>query len=187
MKVEPPDWRGQTVVCIASGPSLTLDDCEAAKGHRAIVVNTSFRAAPWADVLFAHDMRWWLHYRAEVAEVFKGRRMSMTYGAKGVESLHNNRWFKGVGNSGACAIAIAVGAKAARVVLLGFDCQKTGGSIHWHGNHPTPLSNALSIDAWPTQFSRVAAHAKKAGLEVINASRDTALTCFERMPLESAL
>ena len=34
-------WRGQTVVCLASGPSLTADDVEAVRlsGHPAIVVN----------------------------------------------------------------------------------------------------------------------------------------------------
>ena len=52
-------------VCIASGPSLTPEDVQAVKEWRdagkgkVIVVNTTFRAAPWADAMFAMDAKWW--------------------------------------------------------------------------------------------------------------------------------
>ena len=66
------DWlrayAGRAVVVIASGPSLTEDDCEAVRksGLPAFVVNTTFRRCPWADVLVAHDSKWWQTYGAEV-------------------------------------------------------------------------------------------------------------------------
>src|SRR5690606_3319410 len=70
-------WR--EVVCIASGPSLTADDCEAVKAWRAqeegrgvIVTNTTFRLCPWADVLYALDAAWWKQYLREVRQVFTG-------------------------------------------------------------------------------------------------------------------
>ena len=187
-KAARPDWRGRTVVCIASGPSLTPEDCERVRraGHPTIVINTSFRLAPWADVLFAHDTRWWANYTKEVDKVFKGRKMALTY-SKGVERLATQPWYNGQGNSGACAIAIAVAGKAAKIVLLGYDCKKQGDQVHWHGNHPAGMSNALTIDAWPKQFARAALIAKKAGIPVVNASRDTALDCFSRGDLEATL
>lgn len=58
-------FAGETVVCIASGPSLTQDICErvrqarAAGRCKAIVVNSSCMWAPWADVLFFTDSGWY--------------------------------------------------------------------------------------------------------------------------------
>ncbi len=52
-----PDWRGRTVACFASGPSLTIEDCVSARdaGCPTIVSNTTYRLTPWADALYAHD------------------------------------------------------------------------------------------------------------------------------------
>jgi hypothetical protein len=86
------DWSGSTVVIIASGPSLTKEDCELVKAwrdpfgephevrvmqqektkRRVIVINTSFQRALWADVLYACDTRWWDHYWREAHEDFVG-------------------------------------------------------------------------------------------------------------------
>jgi len=93
--------------------------------------------------------------------------------------------FRAFGNSGAGAIALAAKAGARRVLLLGYDCQKTGGKAHWHGDHPEGLGNAGSIHKWPAQFAQL--KASMAGVEIINCSRATALTCFPRQPLEAAL
>jgi len=191
MKASRPDWAGRTVVCIASGPSLTAEDCETvrASGHPVIVVNTSFKLCPWADVLFAHDGKWLKEYHKEYQAVFKGRVLSAAQIARnfGAESLYGVPWFGAVGNSGVCAIAIAIAGNAAKIVLLGYDCQKTGGQVHWHGDHPKNLSNALSISRWPGQFERMAKRAHAARIPVVNVSRETSLKCFERQTLEQAL
>ena len=175
------------MVCIASGPSLTAADCELvhAAGHPAVAVNTSFRLALWADVIFAHDQRWWAAYGAEVEKTFKGRKMSVH--TKNVESLYNCGWFPQAANSGACAVYVAIAAKAAKVVLIGYDCQRRGQQTHWHGDHPGRMSNGASIRAWPKQFEAVATAAKRAEVRVVNASRETALTCFPLVALEAAL
>ena len=215
-----PDWRGRTVVCIASGPSLTPEDCELvrAAGHPTVVVNTSFRLAPWAEILFAWDWRWWREYAKEVRD-FKGRRFTALPSAErfGAVCIADLPWFpRGFQNSGACAVGIAIAAKAEKVLMLGFDCQaKTidltdaevlalydwsmlaalrakakGDSVkmlHWHGAHPESMSNAASIDQWPTTFEKVAKRAKSQGVRVVNVSRETALTCFPRAALEEQL
>src|SRR5690606_31872717 len=109
-RTDPPHsalWR--EAVCIASGPSLTADDCdlvrrwrsageaageaqagEAAQERAVVVVNTTFRLAPWADALFAMDENWWKHHHEEVAATFTGRRTSTNqylrrWGVEGVE------------------------------------------------------------------------------------------------------
>lgn len=183
-----PDWHGRTVVCIASGPSLTQADCDAVRGQACIVTNTSFRLAPWADVVIGFDAAWWRLYHAEVEVTCRGRRMTLSRGACwGAESLADVPWFTSFHNSGACAIGLALAGRAARVVLLGYDCQRTGGRTHWHGDHPAALSNAASLERWPRLFRTVALRAQAAGVPVLNASRATALACFPRVTLSEVL
>lgn len=185
-----PDWAGRTVACLASGPSLTQEDCDAVRGIPTVVTNTSFRLAPWADILFGFDSKWWRQYLPEVREVFKGRLLCNSQIASnlGVETTYASTWFRGFGNSGACAISLAVGAGATRIVLLGFDCGfGLSGQKHWHGDHPAGFTNCASIAKWPKQFDQVAEYARSKGVHVVNASRQTILRCFEQQTLERAL
>lgn len=189
-----------TVFCLASGPSLTVEDVELvrAAGHPTVVTNTTFRLAPWADILFGFDARWWatkdprtgLTHAQESERDFVGRRFCRSELGKnyGIETLHASSWFRGSGNSGACAISLAVSAGAQRVVLLGFDCTfGADGKRHWHGDHPGGLGNCLSIARWPLQFTRVKRQADAARVAVINCSRRTALDMFPRLRLEDVL
>lgn len=188
---ERPSWDGRTVVCIASGPSLTAEDCETARasGHPTVVTNTTFRIAPWADIVFGMDLEWWRQYGKEVEATCTGRRISTSHAARafGAESLHNSTWFPQALNSGAAIIGMAIAAKAAKVVLLGYDCQKTGGKSHWHPDHGGRLGNAGSLKRWPRHFEHLAKDARRADCQVLNATRETALTCFPRVALELAL
>lgn len=195
MRAECPDWDGRTVVCIASGPSLTAEDCDAvrAAGHPAIVTNSTFRAAPWASILFGYDSRWWRAHIAEIRSIgFAGRLISgsAVVASMGVETIHNAGWLRVYPNSGACAISIAVSAGAARVVLLGFDCAPApDGRMHWHADHPPVhgMTNCGSIRGWPRHFQNVARDAERAGVEVVNASLETRLRCFRRVALGEVL
>ncbi len=184
-------WAGRAVVCIASGPSLTPEDCETvrAAGLPVIVTNTTFRLCPWADVLMAFDGKWWAHYADEVQSNFNGQRVacskaSVKYGAT---NIGGEKWFKSFNNSGAAAIALAAVGGAERIVLLGYDCQKTGGKTHWHGPHPAILSDAKSIDNWPIHFKNVARFCAEREVPVVNASRATAIKVFPRTTLADAL
>jgi hypothetical protein len=92
---------------------------------------------------------------------------------------------KSYANSGAGAISAAVHADAKRVILLGYDCQKTGGQSHWHGDHPKHLGNAGRIEAWHDAFAKLKNDFKN--VEILNATRQTALECFDKIDLEAAL
>ncbi|HBO5821564.1 TPA: hypothetical protein L4747_005160 [Pseudomonas aeruginosa] len=172
---------------MASGPSLTADDCETVRawreeeaGRGVIVTNTTFRLCPWADVLYAMDAAWWRVHGEEAANAFGGELCApLTFpGVKRIRFHHFQ-------NSGAGAASLASFWGARRIILLGYDCQKTGGRAHWHGDHPAVLGNAGSVDKWPAQFRQLADHL--AGLDVINCSRETALEAFPRRPLEEVL
>lgn len=139
-----------------------------------------FASVPWADALYAIDKPWWKLYGDRVAAEFTGERYSCAahHGAR-------RGGFKNFANSGAAAVSLALAFGAARVVLLGYDLQRTGGKVHSHGDHPRGLGNAGSMPKWPGLFDQLARHAR--GRDVINATRETALRCFPRMTLEDAL
>lgn len=185
------DWRGRTAVCIASGPSLTLADCELvrASGHPTIVTNTTFRLCPWADALYAFDRQWWNLYIEEVRQVFAGRKFCQSVHRirRDIECARADPRFWPFGNSGACAVSLAVACGAQRIVLLGYDCGMAGGQSHHHGDHPPALRNCDTMPKWPAQFERLAGYAARRDAAVVNASRASALTCFPRAPLEQAL
>lgn len=186
-----PDWRGSDVVCIGSGPSLTAADCDAARMARlpVIVTNSTFRLCPWAHALFGFDFAWWRVHIDEVRSTFRGRLFcqSARWAMRDLEWPGAHARYRSFGNSGACAVALAVAARARRVILLGFDGQLTGGQSHHHGDHPAPLRNCDSLPAWQRQFTRLAAWAEGYGVPVVNATRETALDQFPRVELAAAL
>jgi hypothetical protein len=136
--------------------------------------------------MYAMDRQWWDEYGAEVNETFRGEKFSCNPIEKHWNVTRLQReMFNGFGNSGAGAISLAVTGLADKVVMLGYDCQKTGGKAHWHGDHPIKLGNARFIERWPEKFAELARFARH--VEVINASRETALSMFPRQSLEKAL
>lgn len=58
-----PLFAGETVFCLASGPSLTQDIADRLKGRRVVAVNSSVKLAPFADVLFFTDNGWFEYGR----------------------------------------------------------------------------------------------------------------------------
>jgi len=140
-----------------------------------------FQWCPWADVLYAMDRVWWDRYLAEVEKKFSGRKISPIYINPSVQYI---RFWHGC-NSGQGAIHLAALWGAKKVILLGYDAQHTGGQAHCHGDHPKGLLNAGAVSDWPDQFQYTAnAHP---GLEIINCTRQTALTCFERRELDDEI
>jgi hypothetical protein len=145
-----------------------------------IVTNTTFRAAPWANVLYAMDRDWWKMHIAEVRKTFLGRLctpLADCYGAEQVAVRQKN--------SGAGAIALASQFGARRVLLLGYDCSTNFGT-HWHGDHPKGLGNAQNAESWPAQFRELAL--QLAGrVTVVNCSRYTQLDAFPKGTLPAEL
>lgn len=183
-------WKGKTAVVLASGPSLTIEDVELIHetGWPTLVTNTTFLLAPWADVLFFHDLPWWNKYKSEVIRIFKGEIVTQSPVVEHNALCVRKTDFNVFGNSGGAAINFAIHAGASRVICLGLDCKADkDGNRHWHGAHPPGLGNALSLPKWLPFFEELEEHSKQHNVKIINASRDTALECFTRMQLEDCL
>lgn len=142
--------------------------------------------APWANVLFAGDFGWWNAYRNEVADCFRGecwtgnKAAANTFGLRYIRQKHGAGLSreKGVinfgGNSGYAAIELAYQFGAKRIILLGYDMQRTNGMSHWHGDHYR-LANASSFGRWIKRIESVVTELSGLGVEVLNATRQTAL------------
>lgn len=171
------------MVCIASGPSLTEADCSLVErsGLPAIVINTSWRLARFADVLLAGDGAWWDANAADVEIDAHGVCCS-----EAAANRHGIEWFKPLKphwNSGMAAIWYAQARGAGQVILLGYDCKVTGGRKHWHPDHERTKNPPESmVKGWARNFAQMPCRGS-----VINASRDTAITRWPRVPLEQAL
>jgi Uncharacterized Rossmann fold enzyme len=92
-------------------------------------------------------------------------------------------------NGGFQALHLAVLFGASRIVLLGYDFQATGNKSHWHGDHPPGLSNSRRrYGQWLQPLQQLARDIKtRGGIEVLNATRETAIECFPRVELQEAL
>lgn len=177
-----------TYVICASGQSLTQDDVDYCRGKaKVIVINNTYQLAPWAYMLYACDEAWWEKY-PEALE-FKGRKASIQYRHPKVEFWKQDAPKNGLGkefirtggNSGYQAINLAYLMGAKRIILLGYDMQGT----HWHGKHVRCLSNQNDFTQWIAHMNILANALKNEGVEVINCTRQTALTCFKREKLEN--
>ncbi|MFW7250044.1 hypothetical protein [Enterobacter sp. BNK-34] len=175
-----------TFICIASGPSLISSDCNlvSCSDLPVIAVNNSWMAVKCCRHIYAADCCWWEEYGEGITsnaarwcgDEFTARRF-------GINWLPSE--IPGSFNSGQRAIELAIHLGASRVLLLGYDCSIRNGT-HWHGKHAL-LSNPdkFSVARWQDEFSRLSA--VSGGIEIINCSRFTRLTCFPRQSLETAL
>ncbi len=145
---------------------------------RCVVVNDAFRLAPWAEALAAQDPDWW--YENPDAFEFKGGR----YSSVAFRSVYAIGYTEGISQespSGLLGLHVAIALGAKRVLLLGFDMH--GG--HYFGPHKWPLSNTpparfewfkAAFGAYPLR-----------GVEVLNCTPGSALTCFPMVDLADAL
>lgn len=190
-------WQNETAVCVAAGPSLTQADVDYCRGKaKVIVINRSYELAKWAEAMYACDSRLWKWVNG--APDFPGLKFTLDPMAKrwpGVRllgkgphqglSLDPAKLCLG-GNSGYQALNLAVLLGATRILLLGYDMGVSSkGKQHWHGDHPNKMRSPYQtfLNNYPTLVEPLT----KAGIEVINCSRETRLKCFPRMTIEEAL
>jgi hypothetical protein len=187
-----PEWSGETCVCLGTGPSLTAADVDACRGRaRVIAINDAYRLAPWADVLYAADRKWWAWHQG--APTFPGRKLTIEpqrdvwpglamLRNTGLEGFEADPGGLRIGyHSGYQAIHLAVHFGATRIVLLGYDLQGT----HFFGDHPDHTGPPFLSCRHALQT--LVAPLDRRGVTVVNASRATALTAFRCAPLDVAL
>jgi hypothetical protein len=192
-----PDWRGATVIVIASGASAKE---LAPRFHRTnaapvLAINLCFRLAPGAALLYAADSGFWQWYKdarqfagVKVAPDERARAYCKTInlieipkdaGGRRIDPMIFDRpglvGFGG-GNSGFQAVNLAINLGARRIALVGFDY--CGG--HWHEDHPPALRNPTvdQLRRWRERLDAAAPAIAARGVEVVNLSDRSALKAY---------
>lgn len=200
-------WPGETCVLLGGGSSLTPEDVNYCRGKAKIIaIKEAYLLAPWADVLYAGDAKWW---RAHAGAMdFAGLKYTIAQdpdqeqvgdwpdlhvlrntGDGGLES--DPTGLRTGYNSGYQAVNLAVHLGAAKIVLLGFDCWRgPSGDQNWFERFPYLVKSHHVESPYPIflqAFAGLVEPLKAAGVQVINASRWTMLRSFPFLSLEEAL
>lgn len=154
---------------------------------RVIVTNTSFQRVPTADVLYSGDLTWWNEWLPRVRAGFAGecwtvqRKIAYYEGLCLVEHSDEpglspiaGRIHTG-GNSGYAAVGLAYLFGAREILLVGFDFQDSYGMSHWHGDHPSSLSQERPFVGWLQRLPALIEGLQSVGVEVTNCTIETAI------------
>lgn len=196
-----PDWSGQVCAIVAGGSSVRADDVSALRDRvRLLVINNSFTLAPWADVLYAADRRWWdvVGCGADFPglRVTPDRDVAKHLGINLVGLVDNSsNAVDGLsdaagtlargGHSGHQAINLALQFGATRIALLGYDFE----GEHWHGRHESPLRNPKpdTMQKWAARIDALAPSLVERGVQVVNCSPAGRLKAYPRMTVADML
>jgi hypothetical protein len=92
------------------------------------------------------------------------------------------------GTSGYAALNLAALKGARHIVLLGFDYGLIGGRHHYHDAYPWHhVANDQSWSRWARRFDAMAPRLRARGIHVLNASPASAIECFPKCEIETAL
>jgi hypothetical protein len=191
-------WEGSDCALVASGPSLSRPQCEYVKGNaKVIAVNDGYKFAPWADILYAADHRWWTWEKRDFAglkvSIEQHQNVEWPADIHVLRNLDNGsptgisldpKGLKTGANSGYQALNLAVLLGAKRIILLGYDYKFSQGKSHFFGDHPVS-TNENHLSLFVKNFSTIENELKRLGVEVLNCSPESVLNQFPKVSLES--
>lgn len=145
------------------------------RGIGRIAVNDAYRLAPDAEALAANDAAWWKAHPAALS--FAGRKFSCSPMPKPVEVVLATDVIGRGSNSALLAVHVAIRYFGATLVELHGVHLK---GSHFFGPHVAPdLANTTEkrFRIFGQQFAAYAATLPP-GVEIVNCTPDSALTCF---------
>ena len=168
-----------------------------------IGVNVAYLIGDWIDIVFFGDNGFYVKQQLGLAK-FPGLKVTCSgnskidssikrlrrIGKKGISTESNGVCWNG--NSGAAAMSIAALAGVKRIVLLGFDMKLDEEHQHWHQVYGKRVINEkrrrhFPFDRHLRSFPLIARDAKRLGIEVINASPDSAIKDFKKSTVKQIL
>lgn len=193
------------IVCIGGGESLTRADAEYCKGRAKVLgINDAYRIA-CCDWLYAADYGWWKYHIGAVrtsswAELWTcDKQAALDFDLHRVKhvskpGLNRERGkVNGGYNGGYQGMNLAyhflmreAAHEERKILLLGYDM----GGKHWFGHHPPEIpgpGHRANYPMYASTFPALARDLEVAGVEVVNCSRQTTLTCFRRSTIEAEL
>ena len=196
-------WRGQDAYVIGGGPSLVAFDWELLRHENTVGCNSAFiLGAHICNVVLFADFEWWdkigkkqlpeyggivvsicdrLVYHKKPIHVPSWVHLMQRNPVKHLGTGHMLGWY---GNTGACAINLALNMGAKRVFLLGFD-MKMKTQPNWHNlRHQNGRREVYA--RFLNEFKRFSKSAQKVypDREIINVTDDSDLIEFPKVSLE---
>lgn len=192
------------IAILATGPSLNKSDIDYLRGKcRVMAVNDAYRLCSWADYLYAADERWWVAH--DYCKDFMGERWTQHQGSKvwATVAKHNglsvipsiNSRVVNTGsfeisrgyNSGFQALNLSILFGYKKILLLGFDCRIVDGKRHFFGDHQGKLKRNSPYHLFKLAFESSAAKITSEGVEVVNCTPGSAITCFKQSIITQCL
>jgi len=182
-------------------------------GKHIIAINTAFKLGNWVDLVFFGDNGWFQKNREDLIDFLNLKVACHAHFSKNdyveerVKYIEKDRnHAKGISprvnkvswnhNSGAAAISLAVHLGCKKIILVGFDMKLDDKKEqHWHNQYrPKGFFNGNSEKGSVKTFNRhlqgfpvILKEAEKLGVEIINASPDSAIECFKKMSVQDIL
>lgn len=203
----------RTIVCIGTGPSLTAEqvDTARAKGFTLYACNNAIQLAPDAALLYAVNLAWWDHYWGDVRDLpcekwTTNITAAVKYDINWIEERNRHglsedpAYIHHGHGSGYSLVSMAYRNGAERIVLLGYDLKyapdyngraKHVGSTprHFFGEYPEDMQHWPSVRVQGgvhTELLDLYASIHAQGLvQVVNCTPDSALECFEKVPIDA--
>lgn len=171
-----------------------------ASGWHTLVCQDAYKLMPWADVLYGCDAKWWNTHdgtdfagqkwashnntssaddKLDVAERYDLRLIAGKAEAgfsTNPACIHYND------NSGFQALNLAILLGSPYIVLVGFDMQHVKGRSHFFGDHPSNLFQRNEYQSFARKFTEA-----PAGVTIVNATPNSALTTYPTLSLDAAL
>ena len=184
--------------------SIYSDYMKQIHDKNVIGINAAFMFGNWIDILFFGDIDF---YRCYTDQLKNFTNLKLTcreeldeYNNQPYEDIYvipkNENKRKGISddpasiswnlNSGSASISIAANAGAKRIILLGFDMNPIPNNQHWW-HRLYQYQDPPQFNRHIQGFEQIKQDADKRGIEILNASPDSAITQFKKINLQDIL
>jgi hypothetical protein len=197
-----PDWRGECVAIVASGPSIKGLDLSILRDRiHVIAIKATVDLCPWADICYGCDAPWWIDRKGlpkfSGIKIFHGiaanqfsnmRRCEIDISSDRILVEKPMKIGNG-GNSGFQALNLAIQFGATDIILIGLDCHNRGG-LHYYGRNTWLNANnpmGTNFTRWLKGFGIAKKDIDRLGVNVINASMESELQCFRKVSLPAIM
>lgn len=199
-------WKNEPAFILGGGPSLKGFDPTPLRGKgRIFAVNESgLTMAPYADVLFWADVRWYdwnkdrLHLHTGEYKITRKRvynRPPIDTEIKYIKFLPNrlSHWKDSIGGwcGGSSTLNLAYLMGCDPIFLLGFDMRdeplETWREGNWHQRHVEPPVIGQRRDRFIPALENMATHFDKIRLRIFNCNPNSALRCFPFVSIDEVI
>jgi hypothetical protein len=201
-----PDSIVKAVIDKKAFPNAYSPYMEGIHNKHVIGINVAYLIGDWIDMIYFGDHGFFNNHIEGLAN-FPGLKISSHPQIEKVPWVKfiprdlSKRW--GIsknpnqiiwnGNSGGAAISIAANTGAKRIILVGFDMKldDTTSMRHWHdlyNNGPeSATKNKLPFEKHKKGFKQIIWDARARGIEILNASPDSAITELPKVTVKELL